>query len=111
MTNPRKPRYVKVRERIAEWVRKLGITDEEVQPNHAWRHTFKQACDRYSISERVSDAITGHAPATVGRGYGAPSLPDKAASLKRFPRYLSEDQPHRSAARRSAARRDHSSAL
>jgi len=91
-TNPPKPRYAKVRERIAEWVRKLGITDREVKPNHAWRHTFKQGCDRHGISERVSDAITGHAALTVGRGYGAPSLEDKAAGLKRFPRYQFEEQ-------------------
>lgn len=45
-TNPPKKRYVKVRERIAGWVRELGVTDREVQPNHAWRHTFKQVCDR-----------------------------------------------------------------
>jgi integrase len=91
-TNPPKKRYVKVRERIAGWVRELGVTDPEVQPNHAWRHTFKQVCDRYHISERVSDAIAGHAAFTVGRGYGAPSLKDKAAGLKRFPRYQIEEQ-------------------
>jgi integrase len=86
-TNPPKARSVKVRERIAEWVRDLGVTDREVQPNHAWRHTFKQVCDREHISERVSDAITGHAPASVGRAYGAPTLKDKADALRHFPRY------------------------
>jgi integrase len=91
-TNRPKPRYTKVRERIAEWVRKLGVTDKEVKPNHAWRHTFKQVCDRHDISERVSDAITGHAAITVGRGYGVPSLKDKAQGLKRFPRYEVEAQ-------------------
>jgi integrase len=91
-TNPPKKRYVKVRERIAGWVRELGVTDPDVQPNHAWRHTFKQVCDRHGISERVSDAITGHAALTVGRGYGAPSLQDKAAGLRRFPRYQVEEQ-------------------
>jgi integrase len=94
-TNPPKPRYVKVRERIAEWVREVGVTDEEVQPNHAWRHTFKQVCDQHEISERVSDAITGHAPATVGRTYGAPTLIGKAEALKRFPRYEIGEENHR----------------
>src|SRR5262249_61449945 len=86
-TNPSKPRYVKARENIASWVRSLGITDRELQPNHAWRHTFKQIADRHGISERVSDAITGHAPATISRGYGAPTLSDMAKALKKFPRY------------------------
>ena len=87
-TNPRKPRYVKTREHIAAWVRGLGVDDPELQPNHAWRHTFKQIAERHGISERVSNSLTGHAPHTVGRGYGAPTLSDMAAALRNFPRYL-----------------------
>src|SRR5262249_9486264 len=30
-----------VRQRLAAWVRELGVTDQELWPNHAWRHTFK----------------------------------------------------------------------
>jgi hypothetical protein len=40
-----------------------------------------------SIPEKIIDAICGHAPATVGRAYGAPTLADKAAALSKFPRY------------------------
>ena len=87
VTNPRKPRAVKAREHVAAWVRSLGVDDPELQPNHAWRHTFKQVAHRHGISEHISDCITGHSPATVGRGYGAPTLGDMAAALKRFPRY------------------------
>jgi integrase len=65
----------------------VGITDKEVGPTHGWRHTFKQRVDRHGISERVSDAITGHVPLTTGRKYGAPTLADMAEALKRFPRY------------------------
>jgi integrase len=86
-TNPIRPRAVKARERLAEWVRGLGLTDTELRPNHAWRHTFKQVADRHEITERMSDYITGHRQASVGRAYGAPTLPDMAEALKRFPRY------------------------
>jgi integrase len=86
-TNPPKPRSVRTRERIADWVRSVGVTDKAVQPNHAWRHTFKQIADRVNISEKLSDAITGHAPANVARSYGAPSVGDMAEALKKFPRY------------------------
>jgi integrase len=86
-TNPRRPRAVKTRERLATWVRKIGVKDPQVRPNHAWRHTFKQIAERHQISEKVSDEITGHAPLTVGRGYGRPTLGDMAAALKKFPRY------------------------
>ena len=86
-TNPPKARSVKTRERIAGWVRKVGVTDKAIQPNHAWRHTFKQIADRVGISEKTSDAITGHAPANVARSYGAPMVDDMAAALRKFPRY------------------------
>jgi integrase len=90
-TNPRKPRYVKAREHLADWVRSLGVDDSELQPNHAWRHTFKQIADRVGISERMSDYITGHSQKSVGASYGAPTLSDMASALKRFPRYSLSD--------------------
>jgi integrase len=86
-TNPRKPRYVKAREHVAAWVRDIGVNDPELSPNHAWRHTFKAMGFRCGISEKVLDAIVGHAPASVGRSYGEPTLADKAQELRKFPRY------------------------
>ncbi len=85
--SPQRPRAVKTRERLAGWVRELGVTDKGVRPNHAWRHTFKQIAERVGISERISDAITGHAPTTAGRGYGRPTVEDMAAALQKFPHY------------------------
>jgi hypothetical protein len=49
--------------------------------------TFKAIGFRCGISEKVLDAIVGHAPASVGRGYGEPTLADKAQELRKFPRY------------------------
>jgi integrase len=86
-TNPRKHRYVKTREHLATWVRSIGVRDLELLPNHAWRHTFKALGFRCGIPEKVLDAIVGHAPASVGRGYGEPTLSDKAQELRRFPLY------------------------
>jgi integrase len=86
-TNPKKPLYAKAREHLAAWVRDLGVTDPEVKPNHAWRETFKQVGHRHGISERILDAIAGHTPISVGRGYGLPTLKDMADALKKFPRY------------------------
>jgi integrase len=76
-----------VRQRLADWVRELGITDPEVSPNHGWRHTFKQIGRRAGISDPVLDDICGHAPASVGSAYGRASLDDMAAALRTFPRY------------------------
>ena len=78
----------RAREKIGTWVRSLGITDLELSPNHAWRHTFKARAARSGIDARYNDAITGHAPATVGQSYGAPIAEDLAEALKKFPRYV-----------------------
>jgi integrase len=83
----RKPPYAQVRQRLADWVHKLGVDDPNLQPNHAWRHTFKQIADRAGITERMSDYITGHAHKSVGATYGAPTLEDMAAAMQKFPRY------------------------
>jgi integrase len=85
--NPKRHPAEIIRRRLADWVRKLGVTDEELSPMHGWRHTFKARADRADISERMSDYITGHAPRTVGAKYGAPTLEDMAAALGKFPRY------------------------
>jgi integrase len=85
--NPSRSRAGNVRGDLAEWVREIGVTDPEVSPTHAWRHTFKQIAERSGITEKVHDAITGHAPASEGRKYGQPTAEDMANALKKFPRY------------------------
>jgi integrase len=87
----KKPPFAQARQRLAAWVRSLGISDEELQPNHAWRHTFKQIADDAGITERTSNYITGHAQKNVGATYGAPRLPHMAKALKLFPRYELEE--------------------
>ncbi|WP_316214428.1 MULTISPECIES: tyrosine-type recombinase/integrase [unclassified Bradyrhizobium] len=85
---PRRSRAATTRAHLSDWVRELGITDPEVKPTHAWRHTFKQTADRVGIPEKMHDEITGHEHATEGRKYGAPTVEDMAEALKKFPRYL-----------------------
>jgi integrase len=85
--NPRRTPAVRTRASLGDWVRDLGVTDREVSPTHGWRHTFKQIAERVGITEKIHDAITGHAPPTEGRKYGAPTVEDMAEALKKFPRY------------------------
>jgi integrase len=85
--NPKRTPAASARARLSDWVRELGVTDPEVSPTHGWRHTFKQIAERAGIPEKIHDAITGHAPTTEGRKYGAPTVEDMAAALKKFPRY------------------------
>jgi hypothetical protein len=84
---PRRPRAVKTRERLAGWIRSLGVTDKELSPTHGFRHSFKAIADRAGILEKYSDSITGHSHANVARRYGAPTVADLAAALAKFPRY------------------------
>jgi integrase len=87
-TEPTKTPYAKARQYLADWVRKeLGITDRAIQPNHAWRHTFKLIGGRYGMRDKILDAICGHAAASEGSKYAKPQLIDMAQELKKFPRY------------------------
>jgi integrase len=73
---------------LAKWVRKdLKITDPAIQPNHAWRHTFKGICLEAGIEERAADYMQGHAPKGQGRRYGANTIPALANQLSKFPRF------------------------
>lgn len=56
--------------RIIRAIRKLGITDEE-KVFYSFRHAMKRACRETSMKEEIADLLAGHAPASVGRKYGA----------------------------------------
>nr|WP_267396773.1 site-specific integrase [Sphingomonas sp. GC_Shp_5] len=81
--------YKKVGERLRDWVRnEVGIDDPAVQPNHGWRHTFKTRAIDAGVPERVADAIQGHAPRSVGQGYGSVSLGAKARAINSMSRFI-----------------------
>ncbi|WP_149310354.1 hypothetical protein [Methylobacterium sp. P1-11] len=86
-TNPVQAPWVKQRNKLAEWVRGLGVTDRNISPNHAWRHTFKRRAARAKIERRVRSAFCGHASHDVGDDYETPTVEDMAGELKLFPRY------------------------
>jgi hypothetical protein len=75
LTRREHPTYVRVGQKLVEWVRNLGIDDPAVDPNHGWRHRFKTEGKKHGMEREVLDAILGHAPRTVGDGYGS-SPPD-----------------------------------
>jgi integrase len=86
--NPQLSPASKTRGRLGAWVRDLGVNDPEVGPTHGWRNLFQRIADRAGIAEKMSDRITGHKPASVGRRYGPATVEDMAEALKRFPRYI-----------------------
>jgi integrase len=83
----RKPPAGKARERLAGWIREIGVTDPDVSPNHGMRHHFKRRAARAGIEKRIRDAMCGHAPQNVGDQYEVPSVEDMAVAMRKFPRY------------------------
>lgn len=58
-------------ERLARWVREVGIDAKDVGPSHGWRHRFKTEGRRVGMVEAVMEAIQGHAPRSQGENYGS----------------------------------------
>ncbi|ANY19654.1 Phage integrase family protein [Tsuneonella dongtanensis] len=81
------PQHKKVAQRVADWVRSLGITDRELQPNHGWRHRFITIARDIGMDPDVRRAITAHAAKDQHQDYGDVLVRSSYRALIRFPRY------------------------
>jgi len=63
------------------------VSDERVQPNHAWRYTFKTYGYEAGLNDRTLDAICGHAAKTKGQDYTKVTLNKRIEAMDQFPRY------------------------
>lgn len=83
-----KTRAEHVGQKVWRWVRDVvGIKDERVQPNHAWRHRFKTEARRLSIERWIVDAIQGHADGSASSGYGEIPVEPLYDAIKKLARY------------------------
>ncbi|PTS83278.1 hypothetical protein DBR17_08545 [Sphingomonas sp. HMWF008] len=82
------PQSKKVGEHLAKWVRSIGVTHPEVQPNHGWRHRFKTISRNVRMDPEIRDYIQGHVPRTEGEKYGDTSPEAVLREVSRLPRYL-----------------------
>jgi integrase len=80
----------KISNQLADWLRLTGLRPEGLAPNHAWRHRLKTQCMELGISDRVMDAIQGHAGRTAGDSYGDVTLKTKRDAIEKLPIYLLE---------------------
>jgi integrase len=78
---------VQARERLAAWVRSIGVTDPNISPLHAFRHSAKRRWVRAGIEPTIRDALAGHAPRTISDYYEQPDLADLAEAMARVPRF------------------------
>ena len=83
--NPRKPPAQTVANKLAAWVREVGVKDPAVAPNHGWRHRFATECRRHGVSEGAEMALKGHAPKTEGAAYGDWPVDVLAKELAKLP--------------------------
>lgn len=81
------PQSKKVGERLAKWVRSIGVNDIRVAPNHGWRHRFKTVSRKVGIAPETRDAIQGHRPRTEGEDYGDFPVSVLAEAIEKLPRY------------------------
>lgn len=71
--------------KVSEWVRKVaGITDENVQPNHAWRHRIKTIA-RDLGEERMADAMQGHSDGRAATSYGTTTVQAMNRLVQKLP--------------------------
>ena len=76
-----------VSDELAKWLRRSNIAPEGVQPNHAWRHRLKTKGRELGLSDRVIDAIQGHAGRTAGDSYGDVTIAAKVTAIEQLPDY------------------------
>jgi integrase len=73
--------------RVSQWLQKLNVIPEGVSPNHGWQHRFKTVGSEEGVSDRVIDAIQGHAGKTSGDNYGDVTLKARYKAILRYPSY------------------------
>ncbi|WP_024898064.1 tyrosine-type recombinase/integrase [Brucella rhizosphaerae] len=73
--------------RVSQWLKTLDVVPAGIKPNHGWRHRFKTVGRELAISDRVLDAIQGHASRTAGEQYGDVTITTMKAALDRIPSF------------------------
>lgn len=68
---------------LAGWIREEGFSDSRKAPSHAFRHWMKTALLKAGASERVADAIQGHAGRSEADTYRHVDLGMMAEALGR----------------------------
>lgn len=73
--------------RVSQWLQSLNVIPSGVSPNHGWRHRFKTVGREQGVSDRILDAIQGHAGKTAGDNYGDVTIAARKAAIDKFPSY------------------------
>lgn len=81
--------FRKAGERLAEWIRSdaVGIKDENVAPNHGWRHRFSSLARHVDMHIDVQNIVQGHAGDKVASDYGDAWVKTAYREIMKIPRY------------------------
>lgn len=84
--------FRKAGERLAEWIRSdaVGVTDENVAPNHGWRHRFTSVARSVDMHIDVQNIIQGHAGDKVASDYGDVWIETAYREIMKIPKYVLE---------------------
>lgn len=75
---------------LSEWIReRLGVSREELAPNHGWRHLFEDRCMVGSVLDTAKRYITGRSDKSSDTMYGKSEamLPGLASEMRKYPRF------------------------
>ena len=72
-----------VYKRILTMVRSV-VKDKRIQPNHAWRYTFKTYGHDAGLNDLTVDAICGHAARTQGEAYRGITVKKRMDAMAAF---------------------------
>lgn len=75
----------KMANRLRDWLHEGHLVPKDIQPCHGWRHRFKTIGIELGISERVIDAIQGHAGRRSADNYGDVTIKARTDAIRRFP--------------------------
>lgn len=77
--------HKKTGENLGRWVRSLGLSDPELQPNHGWRHRFKTMARRVGMDPGTRDYLQGHTEHNEAEGYGDQPAPVLLRQISMIP--------------------------
>jgi integrase len=82
--------FRKTGERLAEWIRsdEVGVTDENVAPNHGWRHRFSSLARHVDMHVDVQNIIQGHVGEKTASDYGDAWIETAYREMMKIPRYV-----------------------
>lgn len=74
--------------KVWAWIREVvKITDDRIQPNHAWRHRFKTEARDADIPPEYMNAIQGHNEGTAAAAYGEVTLKVLWREVQKMPHF------------------------